>query len=520
MAGKYLLILIYIALLSSCAQIGTITGGDKDITAPIPDLENSSPPNKTLDFQGNSIEILFNEFIKLNNPAQTIKMVPPHATIEAEVKGKALILKWKDSLRDNTTYAIYLNQAVKDVTEGNDSLIQFVFSTGSQLDSLSYSCRVIDAENYNAVENCLVALFNPSSGELMNLIKSEKSGLAELKYVQPGEYVIRAFIDENQNLKIDKSERVAFKEDETITINSSVFDSIPFRLFTPNPKPAIRTAKYIAPGSFIIGTNIPPVNPEFSYNGELLDSSKIRVYARDSFQIFLSKEKISSGTIKINAENFTDSVKMLVLENQKQKPIDLKSMSRNNQLFPDGIIYLEANDLISSIDTTQVQIINLSDSSSNEIQFLNFEKNRIYFQIKDRSVEKVKLTIPKGIILFQNGTNEFFEVEFTLNPEKKFGNLIVVAPHYDSTGIIRLLSAGKILEERKLTVKSDKVEFKYLNPGEYTIEVLLDENDNGFWDTGDLENRVHPEKIDHYPTPVKVRANWEISTTLTPEGKK
>lgn len=520
MAGKYLLIIISIALISSCAQIGSLTGGDKDTNAPIPDLANSNPPNRSVNFDGKSIEISFDEFIKLNNPAQTIKMVPPHASIDAEVKGKSLILKWEDSLRVNTTYAIYLNQAVKDVTEGNDSLIQFVFSTGSQLDSLSYTCHVIDAVSYSPVENSLVALFDPSNGEVINVINSGKEGLAELRYIHPGEYMIQAFIDDNQNLKIDKNERVGFKDEDLVRIDSSIYDSIPFRLFTPRPKPAIRTAKFIAPGSFIIGTSVVPINPEFFYNGERIDSFNIRTYVRDSFQLFLPVDKINSGTIKMDAENYSDSVKLLVLDSQKQKAINLRSMLLNNQLKPNGIINLEANDLITAIDTSRIKILNLPDSSLNEIEYLSIDKNFFHFQVKNRLTEKVIISIPKGSVIFQNGVNESFEAEYTLNQEKKFGSLIVVAPQYDSIGIIRILSAGKIVDEKRLVTGTDKVEFKYLNPGDYTFEVLLDVNNNGYWDTGDLESKLQPESIDHFPEPVKVRANWEISTTLTPVGQR
>jgi hypothetical protein len=40
-------------------------------------------------------------------------------------------------LSKETTYAIYLNRTVKDVHEGNDTLITYVFSTGKWIDSIT-----------------------------------------------------------------------------------------------------------------------------------------------------------------------------------------------------------------------------------------------------------------------------------------------------------------------------------------------------------------------------------------------
>ena len=58
---------------------------------------------------------------------------------------KTVTLTWEDTLENNTTYSIYLNETVQDITESNDSLMVFVFSTGDYIDSLSYQVKVIDA---------------------------------------------------------------------------------------------------------------------------------------------------------------------------------------------------------------------------------------------------------------------------------------------------------------------------------------------------------------------------------------
>ena len=123
----YFLISTLILLLGSCAQVGSISGGPKDETPPKTADNGVSPQNGSLQFQSKTIVLKFNEYIKLNNPTETISLVPADAKIIATSKKKTVTLKIEGDLKPATTYAIYLNATIQDITEGNDSLIQYVF---------------------------------------------------------------------------------------------------------------------------------------------------------------------------------------------------------------------------------------------------------------------------------------------------------------------------------------------------------------------------------------------------------
>ena len=56
------------------------------------------------------------------------------------------------------------------------------------------------------------------------------------------------------------------------------------------------------------------------------------------------------------------------------------------------------------------------------------------------------------------------------------------------------------------------IEAPFLEPAGYTLRVILDENKNGTWDTGDYLNAIQPEKVLYYPEIIELRANWEIET--------
>ena len=137
MAFRTFIIVGLLFLIHSCAQVGTLTGGEKDIIAPIPIASKMNPENGSTNFTTSVIKIPFSEYVKLNNPEETIVIIPPHAKLDTKLSRKTVSISWNDTLKNNTTYTIYLNGTIKDLTEENDSLMQYVFSTGNFIDSIS-----------------------------------------------------------------------------------------------------------------------------------------------------------------------------------------------------------------------------------------------------------------------------------------------------------------------------------------------------------------------------------------------
>jgi len=104
-----------------CAQVGTLTGGERDEDEPVLDLENSTP-NKQLFFDDRTIELYFDEWISLKNPLKEIFISPPlDYPLKVEERGKKVIIEFneEETLKEETTYQISLGKAIADLTEGN-----------------------------------------------------------------------------------------------------------------------------------------------------------------------------------------------------------------------------------------------------------------------------------------------------------------------------------------------------------------------------------------------------------------
>ena len=68
---------------------------------------------------------------------------------------------------------------------------------------------------------------------------------------------------------------------------------------------------------------------------------------------------------------------------------------------------------------------------------------------------------------------------------------------------------------REIAAKQPQTfEFANLDPKNYGIRIILDENANGKWDTGNYLKKIQPEVIKYYPDIIEIRANWEKNETF------
>ena len=529
MVRKYFIVFLVGLLAASCAQVGTITGGDRDQFAPKPIALAVVPLNETTNFTANGVEIPFDEYFKLVNPIQNIRIVPPHATIEASVKNKTLTLTWKDILESNTTYAIYLNNAIKDLNEGNDTIIQYVFSTGPFLDTLSYSVAVLDAWSNLPNDECIVALYELNSDKLVSLAQPS-NGIAKLNYLHKGEYRAVAFQDENNDLNLQDYEKLGFPDGGTITVEENTFDSIPFRVFEPKKNPEITTLNFIPPCSFIVATNNPIVaqseinkplgsprqNVSLYIDGELRQPFEHDWFSDDSLMFYFDKPKQNSVEVVYNYETFSDTVNYRFKLKEREAPIVIKA-TNSGTFSPSKNVSFSINGPIEGIDNAKISIVNPLDSTQT-IEFETKFYNSTFQLVFDREIaESVLVSFKKGAVKTKCGNSEEAKVPIKLKSVDNYGALNVTVSEYKGSIIVILLQRNKAVKTISVKDVSNTIEFTELNPGDYTFKIVRDSNGNGKWDVGEYVTLTHPEEVDIYSKKIKVRAGWTIDVPLTPK---
>jgi len=224
---KNLLYFIVITLILGCAQFVPPTGGPTDQTAP--KLLASSPITKTKNFKGKIIEMTFDEYIDITALKQELIIIPdPNSLYTIKQKDKNIKLVFDKHFADSTTYTLNFRNGIKDLSERNPTKnLKIVFSTGSEIDSLTLKGTVIDLQTKLPVLDALVGLYKKDTLAINKkkpdyFIKTDSAGKYEFENIKPSKYFLMAFTDRNQNLIYDqKNENIGFKKD-TIDLKGDV----------------------------------------------------------------------------------------------------------------------------------------------------------------------------------------------------------------------------------------------------------------------------------------------------------
>ncbi len=514
----YGIVFFLLLILASCAQVGSISGGEDDVTPPKIVENGINPPNGSLMFQQKTIEFKFNEYIKLNSPIETITLVPADAKIKAEAKKKTLTLTIEGELKPETTYAIYLNGTVQDITEGNDSLIQYVFSTGNFIDTLKYTGFVADAFSYQPLKDVFVGLYPDYDSSFLKkpsyFSKTEASGKFNLFYVKPGTYKILAFEDKNKDMILQKSERVGFSN-EKVKIDSSMTDSIPLRIFS---QPATRkiNAVYQGPSLINLGSNKSLDSAEFFVDGQKITEVNHQ-FKRDSLSLLIDVPAKNQLQLVVKFPSFADTLTIKTFEKDRIKKPTFETNLKNSVIPAGENLRIRFTDFIISYDTALIQL-RTKDSLKLNYSINKIKENILEVIIDTNTYKEFDLNLLKNSIIFKNndGLNSS-TINIKNKSERDFGSIILSTDSLPDYAIIEVVRGGAVIKVIRQKDIGDKIMIPYLDADTYTFRAILDENQNGKWDEGNFSKQIQPEKILFFTNGVKVRANWEMEITLIPE---
>ncbi len=522
---KIVLILIIAILLSSnCARRGSITGGSKDTIPPV--LIKARPVVNSTNFDKKKIKIYFNEYIKIKDLRKNLIISPPQKNdpviTPMGTASKYISIKILDTLKPNTTYCFNFGNSIVDNNEGNKlGNFKYVFSTGKYIDSLSVLGEVSDYQSKEKVKNIDVALYKYDSTYTDSIIYKKRpdyiantldSTLFEITNIKEGKYLLIALQDKNGNKKYEpKSDKIAFIKD-TITLPTdkkftlSLFKEVPpFRAFPPRES---------GKGHFIIGYEGNGKDMKVELLTKLPDSVStqfITEKGRDSIHFWHTDLKVDS--LVFNVSNGDYSKKFVAkLRTSKQDSLSLEASASGNLHLLDTFL-LKTNIPIRKLDSSMIKIT-IKDSLKTNVPFHSFlakDSMSFYIDFKKKHKTSYKVDIqPNAITDIFEQTNDTLSYELkTLSPDD-YVKILRFKPEGKKKIplIIELLSDKKIVRTA-YTKTDEQVTFLLLPAGTYKVRVVLDENGNKKWDTGNFLEKRQSEVIKNYPTELKLKAGWE-----------
>src|SRR5690554_1327927 len=525
----FIIVLSFVLLLASCGQVGTITGGEKDVVSPRIIVENVQPPIGSINISPQEIIIPFDEYIELNKPAENIQVTPADVKLDYSIRGKSVVLKVKEgNWEPNTTYTIYLNRAVKDITEANDSIIGYVFSTGDFLDSLQTAVQVNDAYTGKPIEGVTVGLYSAplindtSKVEPRYYASTNKEGIAIFRNIKDATFYIYAFNDENRNNRLDATEKRAALRKPAVL--DTLFEVGPIiRLMPPENDVLQIVSNEVRPtANWCLGFNR-SLNEDESFEF-LLPPPNLVIWnnQRDSLTAFYETTKNSgsfSGVLHVAEIKDTISKKYFFRDKAK---LEIKSNLVNKQLSANDTLKLLSNEPFQVFDTTLILLsgIEKGDSVKRRLSYsldsISPLERSLYFERGNQ--EKLFINIPSSAMRGQNyALTDSLNLDFTLQKEKETGTMIV---EFDTLPAYGTLYITQKASQKTIKVLFDGIDkqshrIDFLQAGEYNFHYLLDEDKNGKWSTGSIFKDIEAESVVWFSTVSTIRANWEVKTTLT-----
>lgn len=598
--GGFLPVLLFVLLLVSCAKMGQPDGGWFDETPP--KILGQSPADRSTDVNSRKISILFDEFIKLDNPTEKVVVSPPQLEApEIKTNGKRITVELQDSLKPNTTYTIDFSDAISDNNEGNPlGNYTYTFSTGDHIDTMEVAGYVLEAENLEPIKGILVGLYTNQSDTvfqkepMLRVSRTDDRGHFIIKGVPQRDCRIYALQDADGNYRFSQqSEKLAFTPEiimpsskpdirqDTIWQDSLRILDIkrsPYTHFLPDDVVLtafneVQTDRYFLKAErlkaenftlfFSYGHKDLPIIKGLNFDATdafviepSLNQDTITYWLRDSMLVnqdtlrmelsyeasdSLGKLQLMTDTMEVlSKEPYAKRVKKRQEAYDKWKKRQDKNKERgrdyetvfpvdpldvrykvNSQMAPDENPTFDLPSPIAVLDTSKIHLYEKIDTLWYRAKYqlgTDPSVSRRYKLIgawKPGHEYSLELDSMAFTDIYGKVSNKYKQ-GISVKALEEYSTVIITVQGLDGRNcILQLLNEGD-KPVKEVQVKDNLATIYYVKPGVYYMRLLVDDNDNGRWDTGLYSEQRQAEAVYYYPREIECKANWEVRETWRP----
>jgi len=444
--------------LPGCANIAPPMGGPRDSLPPI--LLETSPADSTTGFAEKNIMLSFDEYVQLDKGFEEVLVNPPlkrFPTIEGKLRTVSIAIK--DTLKPNTTYSIDFGKAIKDVNEGNPLKgFTYVFSTGNYIDSLTLSGTVVSAETGKPDSTLIVILHTSNDDSAVAkekpayVTRLDSSGRFTFRYLPADTFRVFALKDEGFKQYQNPETPFAFADQPVITGQNPAPVSMRFFTLPDTSEPAKK-----------------PIAPKGKPGGKKADpdeeAPKTLVYA-------------------VSAKGRAQDI---------LKPLEIS--------FPEPY---------ATLDTIGIR---LTDTLFKPVAVGNFilDSSKVSLPVNWQGSAFYTLVLDKGFATDSAGltTNTSDTIRVATRSESEYGAVSLTMNGIDFNRKPLLFFIQNNTVVKKTPLQGNKLRVPLIEPGQYTLRIVYDENGNGEWDTGNYWEKKQPEFVLPFPKEISVRANWD-----------
>ncbi len=353
--------------------------------------------------------------------------------------------------------------------------------------------------------------------------------------------------------------RVADRRRDSIRAEKEVAEALVMRMFKENPtreyfkksvrkgresfalvfgnKPSMEPKLRAIGGSMIQGSDSAFSMPEFPVTSGWIMEKPLRedsliYWFTDTLLMKLDTLMMEMTYMKTDSldrlEEALDTLKLVV---PKKRVINVKKKKGEQEKVKQVFLGLEHN-LKGSLEAPDTITFNFSEpirdiiydsiTLSLMVDTL-FQPVPITFEIGDSVCNKTlkiifeknfgasyKINLDSACIVSMYGkVNDKFYKKFDLKKLEQYSNLYITFKENPENAILELMnSSEKVLY--KGVIEDGEVAFQDVTPGTYYLRMIIDENRNGKWDTGEFKSGREPEMMYYFPKSLNLPANWDI----------
>lgn len=519
------------SLMVSCASIGAgPQGGPKDSIPP--KVLNLIPENLTRNFKAKKVEITFDEYFKLNDQFKQFSISPDVNILPTlRIKGKTLEIEFTDTLEKNTTYTLNFGKSIVDVNEANSlKNFSYVFSTGPELDSLSISGTIRNAQTGKPELEAAAILIPFGRDTLFERKKAsiyaltDSSGRYKISNLREGKYLMYGLKEQSSDkIYQQNSDEVGFvKEPIVLTRDTQRVDMLIFkeraetfrvidrRLNTDGTITMNFNQQLDAPGI----TVIEPVS---------LDAGKKYKFSQSGDSVKIWLKDLSFDSTKVSVTNGAQLLQTVNFNRGKRETYTRNLIAADNLegnlLNPNRPLVFHFGFPVESVNPSR---ITLTEDSVKKTGFVlekdstDFLAYRFIYPWRAGMIYEIKADTGAFASDF-NTRSKVFTKKFELAKKDDYGTLKVkiLVPEPDKQYLLEIVNENKSIVNKLIVNQDTSVSFNNYRAGKYFIRIIYDNNKNGKWDTGNYKKDIYPEKIYNEPKELSIRANWDRNETIT-----
>ncbi len=427
-----------------------------------------------------------------------------------------------DTLRPNTTYAINFGQSIVDNNEENPfSFFKYVFSTGSFIDSLTLAGNISDAFDRTTENFVSVMLYEIDSSYTDSAVYKRKpdyitntldsAATFNFENLKPGKYKLIALKDENSNFTFEQaSDKIGFIDDFIEIPTDKVLDvqlfkeELDFKVFRPRLAGNQKISFGYSGDPQLMKIRLLSEVPS-EYRSRITKAGKA-----DTLQYWFKPGlEMDSLLFEISGPVEIDTFSVRLREQVKDSLV-ISPVREGPETFGDPFQF-EANLPIDIIESSRIKLIDKDSAAIDFSTRLDSMKNllKLEFEKTQSNIYRLKL-LPGAIQDFFGNTNDTLNFSMRTKALNEYGNLRLILRNGKYPLIVQLINQSENIVAERYVTTSDPIDFTNLNPANYYVRVIFDENGNGKYDPGNFLLKRQSERVSYFPEVIELRASWNF----------